>query len=309
VHGDVIPRWELRDELVDLAALDNGAVVTSCSDMFFGSRSNLIKPGPSRSMADGWETRRRRGPGNDWAIVKLAAAGTIERLEIDTTHFKGNAPGRCTVDAGARVLLASPLQPHTRHVFVDELRRIGVVDELKLSVFPDGGVARLRAWGRRAIERPLALDRIDDAALLRCCGSPAWVALVAAQRPYEDVAALLRIAERAWWTLGDDDRLEAFAAHPKIGEASASAWSRVEQAGASVLEANARTELGALNKRYAERFGFIFITCATGRTIDDMLGELRARVDHARDVELRVAAEEQAKIIRLRLRKLIGELA
>src|SRR3954470_17236946 len=110
VHGEVVPRWSRLAALggpIDLAALEHGAVVESCSDMFFGSRNNLIKPGPSRSMADGWETRRRRtsssgahpgpGGGNDWAIVRLAAAGTIERLEIDTSHFKGNAPGRCTV--------------------------------------------------------------------------------------------------------------------------------------------------------------------------------------------------------------------
>jgi allantoicase len=312
VHGEVAPRWELQGGLVDLAALDNGAVVTSCSDMFFGNRANLIKPGPSRSMADGWETRRRRSidsGGNDWAIVKLAARGTIERLEIDTSHFKGNAPGRCTVECGERLLLATPLQPHARHVFVDELRRIGAVDELKLSVYPDGGVARLRAWGARAIERPLALDKIDRDGLLRCCGSRAWGDLVAAQRPYEDVAALLRIAERAWWALAAEDHLEAFAAHPKIGEQSAAAWSRVEQAGASIVEVNTRHQLGELNARYAERHGFIFITCATGRTIDDMLAELRARLDNSRDVELRVAAEEQAKITRLRLRKLIGELS
>src|SRR5262249_33617056 len=101
VHGEVAPRWSRLSAFggpIDLAALEHGAIVESCSDMFFGSRTNLIKPGPSRSMADGWETRRRRGPGNDWAIVRLAAAGTIERLEIDTSHFKGNAPGRCTVE-------------------------------------------------------------------------------------------------------------------------------------------------------------------------------------------------------------------
>jgi allantoicase len=95
IHGEVVSNWRrLRAHggLVDLAALANGAIVETCSDMFFGSRNNLIKPGPSRSMADGWETRRRRGPGNDWAIVRLCAPGTVERLELDTSHFKGNAP-------------------------------------------------------------------------------------------------------------------------------------------------------------------------------------------------------------------------
>ncbi|HEV7556744.1 MAG TPA: allantoicase, partial [Kofleriaceae bacterium] len=167
VHGSVVPRWDkLRAAgTVDLAALDNGAWVETCSDMFFGSRNNLIKPGPSRSMADGWETRRRRGPGNDWAIVRLAAAGTIERVEIDTTHFKGNAPGRCVVevrhapDESWRMLMASPLQPHRRHDF-DDLRRTGPVTHLRLSVFPDGGVARLRAWGTLVAETDAALAKL-----------------------------------------------------------------------------------------------------------------------------------------------------
>jgi allantoicase len=82
IHGEVVPRWSRLRALggpIDLAALEHGAVVETCSDMFFGSRNNLIKPGPSRSMADGWETRRRRGPGNDWAIVRLAAMGSLER--------------------------------------------------------------------------------------------------------------------------------------------------------------------------------------------------------------------------------------
>lgn len=318
VHGEVVPRalagW------VDLAALANGAIVTSCSDMFFGSRGNLIKPGPSRSMADGWETRRRRGPGHDWALVQLATAGTIERLELDTTHFKGNAPGRCVVEAGlgapSQLLLSSPLQPHTRHLFATELRRIGVVDQLKLSVFPDGGIARLRAWGTVEPARAPGLERLGamtplDAtqALLRCCGSARWAAHVNSHRPFEDVAALLRIAERAWWSLGEADHLEAFAAHPQIGEASSAAWSRAEQADAAGAAAATRAELVELNRRYLERHGFIFITCAAGRSADAMLAELRARVTEPRAVELRRAAEEQAMILRLRLHKLIGELA
>src|SRR5262249_10248101 len=154
---------------------------------------NLIKPGPARNMADGWETRRRRGPGNDWAIIRLAAAGTIDHLEIDTTHFKGNAPGSCVVAGvhapgalvdrldGWRRRLASPLQPHTRHMFGDELRRIGDVTHLRLSVFPDGGIARLRAWGIPAPEPAPGLARLNrmsasDAAIaLRCCcGSSRW---------------------------------------------------------------------------------------------------------------------------------------
>ena len=84
---------------VDLAAAEHGGLVVACSDMFFGSRHNLIMPGDATHMGDGWETRRRRGPGHDWTIIRLGAAGTIRRIEVDTRHFKGNAPGACSLEA------------------------------------------------------------------------------------------------------------------------------------------------------------------------------------------------------------------
>jgi allantoicase len=168
VYGDVAadwPRLKRRGD-VDLAAAEHGASVVACSDMFFGSRHNLIMPGDATHMGDGWETRRRRGPGHDWTIVRLGAAGTIRRAEIDTRHFKGNAPGACSLDACAAdpsvVLAASteegdpwrellprtPLQPHARHVLEDELRAIGDVTHVRFNIFPDGGVGRLRLFGR-----------------------------------------------------------------------------------------------------------------------------------------------------------------
>jgi allantoicase len=320
VHGEVVPRWDrLHAGLVDLAALENGAVVETCSDMFFGSRNNLIKPGPSRSMADGWETRRRRGPGNEWAIVRLAGAGTIERIELDTSHFKGNAPALAAVEGGDgttwRMLIASPLQAHTRHVFDRELRRIGDVTHLRLSTFPCGGVARLRAWGELAVPIDPGLAKLNHmtpldctAALLRCCGSAAWAAAMCGARPFEDVTALLRIADRRWFALPESAHLEAFAAHPRIGEQAASAWSTSEQAGAANAEAATRAELAKLNVAYEARHGFIYIVCASGRSAAGMLEDLRVRHDRDRASELRTAGEEQAKITRLRLAKLLEEL-
>ena len=337
VHGEAVPDWPRVRALggaVDLAALAHGAVVETCSDMFFGSRNNLIKPGPSRSMADGWETRRRRGPGHDWAIIRLAAPGSIDRLEIDTSHFKGNAPGHATVEgvhapgvaaaelAGWRSLLGSPLQPHTRHVFDRELRRIGPVTHLKLSVFPDGGVARLRAYGELVAEprAHAAITRlngmsVDDAraAFRRCCGSWGWAQIMVAARPFEDAAALLRIAERMWWSLDEDSHREAFAAHPKIGETQTpvsgdSVWSAGEQRAAATAEAGVLAELADANRAYLERHGFLFIVCATGRSAEAMLADLRARTPASLADELRTAAEEQIKITRLRLKKLLVEL-
>jgi allantoicase len=320
VHGEVVPRWDrLHAGLVDLAALENGAVVETCSDMFFGSRNNLIKPGPSRSMADGWETRRRRGPGNEWAILRLAGAGTVERLELDTSHFKGNAPALATVEGGDgatwRRLLASPLQAHTRHVFDRELRRIGQVTHLRLSTFPCGGVARLRAWGELTVPLDPGLAKLNHmtpldctAALLRCCGSAAWAAAMCGARPFEDATAMFRIADRTWFALAERAHLEAFGAHPQIGEQAASAWSTSEQAGAANAEAVTRSELARLNASYAAKHGFIYIVCAAGRSATAMLEDLRLRHDRDSASELRTASEEQAQITRLRLAKLLQEL-
>src|SRR5205085_922246 len=106
VYGEVVPDWNAlaRRGEVDLAAVENGARVLACSDMFFGHRHNLIMPGRAADMSDGWETKRRRGPGHDWCVIRLGARGTVRRVEVDTAHFKGNFPESCsleTADAGA----------------------------------------------------------------------------------------------------------------------------------------------------------------------------------------------------------------
>src|SRR5436853_1437180 len=124
VYGEVKPDWERLAKLggqLDLAAVENGGLVLSCSDMFFGHRHNLIMPGRALNMSDGWETRRRRGPGHDWVDVKLACEGVVRHIEIDTAHFKGNYPDTCSIEANDRELLPrSKLQADTQHVFVDE---------------------------------------------------------------------------------------------------------------------------------------------------------------------------------------------
>lgn len=341
VHGDVLPDWPALARLgglVDLAAVEHGGWSEACSDMFFGARQNLIAPGRPFNMSDGWETRRRRGPGHDWNLVRLGATGTIRRLEIDTTHFRGNAPGRVMVEArrpdGTWTILLpeTKSQPHTRHFFADELRVVGPVTHLRLNVHPCGGVARLRALAELepAADDPrhAALARLDalpaaeaTATLLTCNGSSAWARSMAALRPFADPVALLRQADRVWWSLGEQDRLEAFAAHPKIGEkkappsqpsglegatgARASTWSAGEQAGVADAAATTRARLAEANHEYAARFGFSFIVCATGKSADEMLALLERRLAATRDDELRTAAEEQAAITRIRLTKLL----
>jgi len=147
----------------DLAALENGGVALACSDAHFGGMSNLLLPGRAVNMGSGWETRRRRGPGSDWILIRLGARGTPRLLEVDTNHFKGNFPDRCALEVidapGARptdliesgawqpLLPETKLTADTRHFFADELLTSVVATHVRLRIFPDGGVSRLRVWG------------------------------------------------------------------------------------------------------------------------------------------------------------------
>jgi len=167
VHGEVVPDWPALARTggeIDLAAVEHGGWVIVSSDMFFGSRNNLILPGRSTGMHDGWETRRRRGPGHDWCIVRLGAPGKISRIEVDTSHFKGNFPESCSlevctaprglIDPGAlgalpwqEILTTAKLQTDSRHVYEKELLDSGEVTHARFHIYPDGGVARLRIFG------------------------------------------------------------------------------------------------------------------------------------------------------------------
>ncbi len=154
-------------------------------------------------------------------------------------------------------------------------------------------------------------DERARAALQRCCGARQWVDGMLAARPFASDAELLAAAERVWWRLGRADWLEAFAAHPRIGargkrEGEAMTdWARHEQAGAHGAVEATLAALAQENRAYEQRFGHVFLICATGRTADEMLGALRGRLTNDPATELRVAAEEQAKITRLRLDKLV----
>jgi len=170
VYGEVSPDWQAirnRGGEFDLVAVEYGGVVLSCSDMFFGHKHNLIMPGRASNMSDGWETKRRRGPGHDWAIIKMGAPGEIRRVEVDTSYFKGNFPESCSLEASnaassgtmdlsdpsvswTSVLPRTKLQAHTRHMFTDELSDVGVATHLRFNIFPDGGVSRLRVYGNLA---------------------------------------------------------------------------------------------------------------------------------------------------------------
>jgi len=142
------------------------------------------------------------------------------------------------------------------------------------------------------------------AALARCCGSSRWVAGMLVRRPWASTEALHADAGQVWRALGGADWREAFAAHPRIGGEGGDGWSRQEQAQVGQAAADTRAALRAANDRYFERFGYIFIVCATGRSAEQMLALLQARLGNDPARELALAAEEQARITHLRLEKL-----
>jgi len=152
---------------IDLAAIERGALVIDASDMFFGSRNNLILPGPSRGMHDGWETRRRRGPGHDWCVVRLGVPGTVRRVEVDTSYFKGNFPESCSLEISSaargvtdsvalaglpwrEILPRAKLKANSLHNYEKEILDAGEATHARLHIYPDGGVARLRLFGTPA---------------------------------------------------------------------------------------------------------------------------------------------------------------
>lgn len=162
VYGEARRDWAAvpAGELVDLAAAQNGALAIQCNDMFFSHMNNLLMPGRGINMGDGWETKRNRTPNNtDWVIVRLAHEGIIRKAMVDTAHFKGNYPDsftlegcRCTSDdlAGAQwatLIGRSKLQADHEHLFEREVVCTEPVSHVRLNIFPDGGVSRLRLWG------------------------------------------------------------------------------------------------------------------------------------------------------------------
>jgi OHCU decarboxylase len=142
-------------------------------------------------------------------------------------------------------------------------------------------------------------------ALLQCCGSQKWARRVSGLRPFATIDEVLRAAEDVGDELNEQDWLEAFAAHPRIGEKSASAWAQAEQAAALNADQSVQQALAAANAEYEKRFGFIFIVFATGKTPQEILGLLQLRLLNDRSTEIRNAATEQRHITRTRLRKLM----
>ncbi|HEX9369334.1 MAG TPA: 2-oxo-4-hydroxy-4-carboxy-5-ureidoimidazoline decarboxylase, partial [Vicinamibacterales bacterium] len=286
----------------------------------------------------------RRGPGHDWAVVHLGIQGTVRRLELDTAHFKGNYPDTASVEVAVMpiddggvsadvstkatgvwktALPQTKLQPDFLHPFEAQLPRDVRASHVRLNIYPDGGVSRFRVLGvpdaearRGAVLRQL--NAMDDpeirAELADVCAAPAWIDRMAASRPFATPAAVLAAADTAAGAVKPDDWREAFGHHPPIG---ARAAERPQSAAAQTLSAHEQSavqqaspsDLAALaegNRAYRDRFGYVFIVCATGRTAPEMLAMLRDRLNNDPETELGVAAGEQRRITRLRLERLFA---
>ncbi len=340
VHGTAMPdRKRIGRGEIDLVAVENGGSALASSDQHYGAPRNLLMPYRARNMGDGWETKRRRGPGHDWAILKLGVRGTIHRVAVDTAHFKGNYPDSCsleTIDApGAEldaataqsldwheVLPKVKLKANHRHVFAD-IPNSGAATHVRFRIYPDGGVSRLRIFGRpepapnpaEVLERLNLMSRSEfSKRMLDCCGSGNWASHLADGRPYPTETALYAHADRAWSKLPQKDWLEAFQHHPAIGgkrtsakqSSRASRWSAKEQSTAQKAAPGVLSALAVANRAYAEKFGFVFLICAAGKTSEEILQSLQQRMPNDPETEMRIAAEEQQKITRLRLEKLLS---
>ena len=164
VYGEVFKNWDAvsTDHIFDLTAAINGGQAIACNDMFFSAMSNLIMPKRGANMGDGWETKRNRTPNNrDWVILKLAHPGVVESILVDTCHFKGNYPDSCSIEGCVSetddvvnathwqtLLPQQKLSADHEHHYKQEVNALGIITHVRLNIFPDGGVSRLRIFGK-----------------------------------------------------------------------------------------------------------------------------------------------------------------
>ena len=165
VYGEVFKNWDAvsTNDTIDLAAAINGGQAIACNDMFFSAMSNLIMPNRGANMGDGWETKRNRTPNNrDWVILKLAHKGTVDKIVVDTCHFKGNYPDSCSIECCTSdnddavinnenwqtLLPQQKLSADNEHEFVKEINSHNAITHIRLNIFPDGGISRLRLFGK-----------------------------------------------------------------------------------------------------------------------------------------------------------------
>lgn len=165
IYGEVQIQIKDSEQTLDLLALENGGRVIAYSDAHFGHPRNLINPGRGVNMGDGWETKRRREPGFDWCVLALGQTGTIEKIEIDTAHFKGNFPAQVSIQAvyvkdatdpqlipqsmfWPFLLEAQDMQMDHVHSYIDQVLAHEKISHIRINMIPDGGISRIRLWGK-----------------------------------------------------------------------------------------------------------------------------------------------------------------
>jgi allantoicase len=332
VFGRPVPNWMApgfqQSTCLDLAAAVNGGHVYSASDMHYGKRQNLLMPSSPLKAGDGWGTRRRRESGHDWAAIRLVGPGTIQAVTLDTAYFHSACPGKASMEASLKadpgeedwfeLLPPQNMIPNTEHHFQNEVQANADVLWVRLNLLPDGGMARLRVWGDLSDDgyreaRLLYLNSSSVATLgilfKQVCHADLWVQQMVESAPFQNQNDLLKKGAGAWAKCDEKDWLQALDGHPRIGQkakgsALSAKWSRGEQSSAQA-EDDVKTRLAQAQQQYFQKFGFIFLICASGRTSQEILDALEKRLPHSSAEEMQIVAEEQAKIIHLRLEKLL----
>jgi allantoicase len=322
VEGEPIPAIDqvCPEGEIDLASAAVGGEAVDASDLHYSPPSNLLRPGPSAGMWDGWETKRRRDDGNDWVTVRLGMRGAVHRLVVDTSHFKGNAPGWVSADLSedgttwARAVERVPVSPHEKNT-------VGMDGSagryLRLSIHPDGGLARLRvlgrpdrdaAGGKRLVYVNSLFDGMAERFFRTACASSAWADEMVRRRPFAATAEVFAVGEEVFARMTEPDWLEAFGGHPRIGERGDVTANR-EQAGTATASRETIRELIDVNRSYEDKFGFTYIVFATGKTADEMLAIARERLGNDRAQEIANAAAEQRRITATRLGRMLCQEA
>ena len=166
LYGSIAKSKKLGNKKINLASLLDGASVIACNNEHFGKAENILAPGKAKNMGDGWETRRRRGKGNDWLILNSIDGNSIDKIEISTHHFKGNYPSYCSLQAAylspksskqivnssnkwKYLLKNTKLSANKTHKFKNYLMKKDKINHIKINIFPDGGISRFRIFGKK----------------------------------------------------------------------------------------------------------------------------------------------------------------
>ena len=166
IYGEMIVNKKFGKKTINLTSVLNGSTPIACNNEHFGRAENILAPGTGKNMGDGWETRRSRGKNYDWLILKCATSGKIGKIQIDTHHFKGNYPNKCSLQAAnlngkistkniinksknwSLLLNKVKLNPHKKHNFSNRLMKNKKINYIRINIYPDGGISRIRVFGK-----------------------------------------------------------------------------------------------------------------------------------------------------------------